>query len=114
MSKLLADDPLVVAFAEEVGDTGPVAVQGGRTRWTIGGELSREARILRAPVGIVAHHPEEMIVQVRAGTLVEELHEALAEHGQRTSLPERGGTVGGALAVGENGLYALGRGRTVL
>ena len=53
-----------------------------------------------------------MTVQVRAGTPVADLHAALAEKGQRSGLPERGGTVGGALAVGENDIRALGRGRT--
>ena len=52
-----------------------------------------------------------MTILVRAGTTVADLHATLAEHGQRTGLPERGGTIGGALAVGENHLCALGRGR---
>jgi glycolate oxidase FAD binding subunit len=52
-----------------------------------------------------------MTVRVRAGTPVADLHAALAEGGQRTALPRRGGTVGGALAVGENDLSVLGRGR---
>ena len=51
-----------------------------------------------------------MIVTVRAGTPVAELHAALAEVGQRTALPERGGTVGGALVVGESGIGRLGGG----
>ena len=46
--------------------------------------------------------PEEMIVRVRAGTTVAGLHDALAERGQWTALPERGGTVGGAIAVGQS------------
>lgn len=64
-----------------------------------------------APSGIVSYTPDEMTVTVRAGTTVEALHAELAAAGQRTALPERGGTVGGAVAVGENGLYPLGRGR---
>ena len=40
-----------------------------------------------------------------------DLHAALAAAGQRTALPDRGGTVGGALAVAENDLRALGRER---
>ena len=51
-----------------------------------------------------------MTVRVRTGTTVEELHTELAARGQRTPLVERGGTVGGALAVGENDIFVLGRG----
>jgi glycolate oxidase FAD binding subunit len=82
----------------------------------LGGHPDPAARLLSAPSGIVAYHPEEMTITVRAGTSVEELHEATGAAGQRTALPERGGTVGGALAVGENDHRALGRGmlRTAL
>ncbi len=107
----LVDDPVLVAFAGEVGATGPVAVEGGRTRWSHCGAPDDGTRLVRAPTGIVEHRPEEMTVRVRAGTTVSELHEALAAAGQRSALPERGGTVGGALAVGENDLHCLGRGR---
>ncbi len=106
----MADDALE-AFATEVGARGPVAVEGARTRWSTGGELEPGARLLRAPEGIVEHRPEEMTVRVRAGTPVDELHCELAAFGQRTALPRRGGTVGGALAVGEDDVCALGRGR---
>ena len=108
---LHVDDPTLLAFADEVGDSGPVAIEGGRTRWDLGGEPTGEPRLLRAPSGIVDYKPEEMTVQVRAGTTVADLHAVLAEKGQRSALPERGGTVGGALVVGENDIRALGRGR---
>ncbi len=98
-------------FCDLVGSEGAVAVRGSGTRFDLGGELSAGTRIVQAPTGIVKHLPEEMTVQVRAGTSVEELHQALATKGQRTALPERGGTVGGALAAGENDLHVLGRGR---
>lgn len=108
---LTVTDAALLAFAEEVGNTDPIAIEGGRTRWDLGGAPTGQPRLIRAPEGIVNYQPEEMTVQVRAGTSVAELHAALAEKGQRTSLPERGGTVGGALAVGENDFRALGRGR---
>ncbi|MGF1598847.1 MAG: FAD-binding protein [Acidimicrobiales bacterium] len=111
MSATLAtDDPALAAFADVVGDSGPVAVAGGHTRWDAGGELAAGTRIVDAPTGIVSYRPEEMTVTVRAGTPVAELHAELARRGQRTALPDRGGTVGGALAVGENDIRALGRG----
>lgn len=110
-SSLAITDPVLHAFADEVGAAGPVAVAGGRTRWDLGGPLAADARVVAAPAGIVAYSAPEMTVQVRAGTPVAALDAALAAEGQRTALPDRGGTVGGAVAVGENVLDSLGRGR---
>ncbi len=111
LSSLVSQDTALSAFAEVVGDSGPVAVAGSRTRWELGGSLAENTTILEAPTGIVSYQPDEMTVQVRVGTPVAELNLALAEAGQRCALPERGGTVGGALAVGENALTMLGVGR---
>lgn len=104
-------DPTLERYAAAVGATGPVAVQGARTRWDIGGALDASARLVDAPTGIVAYEPAEMTLRVRAGTPVAEIEAALFEQNQRTSLPRRGGTVGGALAVGEGPLATLGLGR---
>ncbi len=104
-------DHEVVRFAGEVGSEGPVAVAGGQTRWHLGGEVDPTARILRAPVGVIGHRPAEMTVQVRAGTAVAQLHAELAAAGQQTALPDRSGTVGGALSVGEDDLMVRTRGR---
>ena len=110
MGVTVLDDALE-AFAADVGHSGAVAVEGGRTRWATGGDPAPGTRLVRAPAGIVEHRPEEMTVRVRAGTPVEDLHRELAACGQRTALPRRGGTVGGALAVAENDACVLGRGR---
>ena len=111
MSATLVDhDAALLAFAREVGDDGPVSVRGAGTRWELGGPSAAGTRTLGAPTGIVAFAPEEMTVRVRAGTPVAELHAELARRGQRTALPDRGGTVGGAVAVGENHPEQLGRG----
>jgi glycolate oxidase FAD binding subunit len=98
-------------FAEHIGDDGPVAVEGCRTRWDAGGGATGSVRLVAAPVGVIDYQAEEMTVRVRAGTSVAALHAILAESGQRTALPERGGTVGGALAVGENSEHVRRRGR---
>lgn len=110
---LRIDDPVLHDFAADVGVDGPVAVVGGRTRWDHGGPIDDDVRLVNAPTGIVAYTPDEMTVQVRAGTTVAELHAALAERNQRTALPERStaSTIGGTLAVGENDVHVLGRGR---
>ena len=110
MTTLTVLDPELTSFAEAVGATEPVAVVGARTRWNTGGAVHPGTTQLRAPDGVVDYQPAEMIVRVRAGTPVSELHSALAVEGQRTGLPERGGTVGGAIAVGEDDLHVLGRG----
>ncbi len=103
-----AIDQALADFAAEVGSEGPVCVRGGDTRRHIGGEPAVGTREVQAPTGIVALVPAEMTVRVRAGTTVAELHEALAAAGQRTALPQRpGGTVGGALMVGESAITRL-------
>lgn len=104
-------DDVLLGFGEEVGADGPVAVAGARTRWTAGGALADDTRVVAAPAGIVAHNPGEMTVRVRAGTPVADLHAELAGSGQRTALPDRGGTVGGAIAVGEDDVRVAGVGR---
>ena len=111
MSTLTIDDPVLLGFAEEVGAEGPVTVVGARTRWDVGGAVDPAARELTAPAGIVAYAAPEMTVQVRAGTSVAELEAELAAYGQRTAVPARGGTVGGAVAVGENPADVAARGR---
>ena len=98
-------------FAAEVGETGPIAIEGARTRWDNGGELAPDTRTIAAPSGIAEYSPDEMTVSVRCGTMVSALHEELASAGQRTALPDRGGSVGGAISVGENDVCVLGRGR---
>lgn len=110
-ASLAIDDPVLEAFASEVDGGDPITVVGARTAWDRGGALEGTPREVRAPTGIVAYAPEEMTVTVRAGTAVAELDAALAEAGQRCALPDRGGTVGGAVAVGENDPLVLGKGR---
>ena len=67
-------------FATDVGVDGPVAVEGGRTQWDIGGNPGEECRFVHAPVGVVTHQPAEMTVRVGAGTTLAELHNALGQH----------------------------------
>jgi glycolate oxidase FAD binding subunit len=101
------------AFAAEVGgpEAGPVSVVGGRTAWTVGGDLLPGTREVRAPVGVVAVEPAEMTVRVGAGTTIAELDAQLAPTGQCVALPARpGATVGGVLAVGWSGIRRLGWG----
>jgi glycolate oxidase FAD binding subunit len=103
-------DGALDAFAEEVGDEGPVTCVGGRTQWDVGGVAAENGREVHAPAGVVAFDPAEMTVRVRAGTTVAALDAALAAGGQMVPLdpawPDRA-TVGGVLAVGHSGLRRL-------
>jgi FAD/FMN-containing dehydrogenase len=105
-------DPLT-RFAQEVGPDGPITAVGGRTQWGVGGLPGPGTREVRAPSGVVAHEPAEMIVRVRAGTALTELQEAVGEAGQMVALeadqPSHA-TVGGLLAVGRSGYRRLGLG----
>lgn len=93
------------SFASDVGTDGPVTISGLGTR---GGALEG-VRCVHAPSGIEWVQPDEMIVCCGAGTQVDELVAALAEHRQTVALPA-GGTVGGALAVGQSDFRRLGYG----
>jgi glycolate oxidase FAD binding subunit len=103
------------SFAAAVGPApgGPVTCVGGRTQWSVGGELDGPAREVSAPAGVVAHEPGEMIVRARAGTTLAELAGATAVGGQFVAVeaddPDRA-TVGGVLACGRSGVRRLGRG----
>lgn len=103
--------PALDEFAELIGSQGAVSVRGGATRWLLGGSLDPSARVLGAPVGVVAHVPDEMTVTVLAGTTVSQLNDVLAARGQRCAIPDRGGTVGGAIVVGEDDVAVMGKGR---
>ena len=100
------------SFAAEVGPDGPVAVEGGRTHWELGGQCAEGTRFVRAPTGVRSFDPADMTIRVGTGTTVGDLDGALAEAGQRANLPlTPGATVGGVLSVGRDDVYALGRGR---
>jgi FAD/FMN-containing dehydrogenase len=92
-------------LAAAVGADGPVTITGLATR---GGPVPG-CREVHAPAGIEWVQPDEMIVSCGAGTPVDELVAALAEHRQTVALPA-GGTVGGALAVGQADVRRLGLG----
>lgn len=113
MSRGVIEDPVLSDFAAEVGAVDPVTVRGGGTRWEVGGAADADARVVRAPEGIVDLRPDEMTAHVRAGTTVTELHAALAEVGQRTALAEiPDSTVGGSIAVGHSPVTRLGQGHS--
>lgn len=101
----------LAAFAAEVGPSGPVRVLGGDTHELVGGRPDGDARVVRAPSGVVDHQPADMTVQVGAGTRLSDLQDHLAAAGQRVVLDgPAGATVGGVLAVGRSGIRRRGDG----
>jgi glycolate dehydrogenase FAD-binding subunit len=92
-------------FATSVRGDGPVTIAGLGTR---GGGVP-DVRCVNAPSGIVWVQPAEMTMMCGAGTPIAEVEAALAEYQQQVALPV-GGTIGGALAVGQSGIRRLGYG----
>ncbi len=92
-------------FATAVGVSGPVTIAGLGTR---GGAVPG-VRVVSSPSGVDWVQPDEMTVCCGAGTPVDELVEVLRTHAQTVALPA-GGTVGGALSVGQTDHRRLGYG----
>ena len=107
-------DELVAAVSDVRADGGAVELRGG------GSVLDRlpanDVPILSTSAirGIVAHAAEDLTITVRAGTPLDELDEALAEHGQECPIEPiagAGSTVGGRIATGLAGPRQLSAGR---
>jgi FAD/FMN-containing dehydrogenase len=85
----------------------PVDIRGGGTKVFYGGPPKGEPLEVAVLSGISSYEPTELVVTVRAGTLLSELEAALEEQGQCLPFePPRfapGGTVGGMVAAGLSG-----------
>jgi glycolate oxidase FAD binding subunit len=83
---------------------GALRIVGGGTKEFYGNALRGEPLDVKPLAGISNYEPSELVVTVRAGTLLEELEAALAEKGQHLAFePPRyvaRGTVGGMVAAG--------------
>jgi FAD/FMN-containing dehydrogenase len=82
----------------------PLQIVGGGTKAFYGETPRGEPLSLRDLAGITSYEPSELVVTVRAGTLLDELENTLAAKGQCLPFePPRfatGGTVGGMVAAG--------------
>jgi FAD/FMN-containing dehydrogenase len=82
----------------------PLEIRGGGSKRFYGEAPRGEVLDVRELAGISSYEPTELVVTARAGTTIEELEAALAEHGQYLPFePPRfapGGTVGGMVAAG--------------
>lgn len=98
------------ALAEET----PVRIVGGDSKALLGNRAAHQdaaslqsvSLCTRTHEGIISYDPTELVVTVRAGTVMAELTAALAEQGQMLPFepPEwSGATIGGVLACGLSG-----------
>jgi glycolate oxidase FAD binding subunit len=82
----------------------PLRIAGGDTKAFYGNPTSGEALSTQSWQGIVSHEPTELVVTVRAGTLLSELEAVLAEKGQYLPFEAprfgAGSTIGGVVAAG--------------
>ena len=104
-------DPVLERLIDEVerarAQQAPVEIRGGGTKAFYGGPPKGAPLDVAGLSGISSYEPTELVVTVRAGTLLSELEAALEEHGQCLPFePPRfspGGTVGGMVAAGLSG-----------
>lgn len=104
-------DPALARLIEQVDYSRehhvPVDIRGGGTKTFYGGAPHGEPLDVSGLSGISSYEPTELVVTVRAGTLLADLEASLAEHGQCLPFePPRfaaGGTVGGMVAAGLSG-----------
>ncbi len=88
-----------------------IRIQGSGSKWFLGrdpgAEAAGEPLDVTGHAGILNYQPEELVITARAGTTLEVIESALAEHGQLLPFePPRfgpGATLGGTIACGLSG-----------
>jgi glycolate oxidase FAD binding subunit len=106
-----SQDPALARLIDQIGQArsqrAALDIRGGGTKVFYGGPPRGEPLHIGTLTGISCYEPTELVVTVRAGTLLAELEAALEEHGQCLPFePPRfapGGTVGGMVAAGLSG-----------
>jgi glycolate oxidase FAD binding subunit len=85
----------------------PLRIRGGSTKYFYGEESEGESLNISPYCGIVAYEPKELVLTVRAGTLLTEVEAALAAERQMLAFEPphfgAGATIGGAVATGLSG-----------
>ncbi|MGJ0484993.1 MAG: glycolate oxidase subunit GlcE [Methylomicrobium sp.] len=93
--------------ARALADKTPLNIVGGGSKAFYGREAGGEHLSVSEHHGIVNYHPSELVVTARAGTLLTELEQTLAEQGQMLAFepPHFGetATLGGTIACGFSG-----------
>ena len=104
-------DPVLARLVDQVNSArsrqAPLDIRGGGSKLFYGEPPLGDALDVTGLSGLTSYEPTELVVTVRAGTLLHELEAALAAHGQCLAFePPRfapGGTVGGMVAAGLSG-----------
>ena len=100
---------LLAQVREAIGRREPLSIQGGGTKAFLGRAVPPGCKPLdmRGHHGVVSYDPTELIITVRAGTRLSELHATLERGGQMLACepPSFGpdATVGGMVAAGLSG-----------
>lgn len=101
------EDPVLAELQENVRDAvaenRPLCIEGNQTKSFLGFPMEGEVLSCRRYSGILSYHPSELTITARAGTPLEELEAALAEHGQMLACdpPHFGdATLGGMIGAG--------------
>ncbi|MGO9934701.1 MAG: glycolate oxidase subunit GlcE [Steroidobacteraceae bacterium] len=106
-----AQDPQLARLVDQVNSSraceAPLDIRGGGSKHFYGEPALGEPLDLACLKGLTSYEPTELVVTARAGTRLDELEQALAEHGQCLAFePPRfapQGTVGGMVACGLSG-----------
>jgi glycolate oxidase FAD binding subunit len=95
------------AVAQALAGKVPLNIVGGGSKAFYGRKAAGKPLSVREHRGIVNYHPSELIITARAGTLLGDLEQALAEQGQMLAFepPHFGdsATLGGTIACGFSG-----------
>jgi len=92
---------------DAVEQRAPLTIVGGDTKHFLGRDVQGEPLALGDHRGVIAYHPEELVLTARAGTPLSELETLLAEHDQIFAFepPHFGtaATIGGTIAANLSG-----------
>lgn len=104
-------DPILARWQARVREAhaarSPLAIRGGGTKAFYGETVHGEPFDTREYAGVIDYEPTELVVTVRAGTLLADLERTLAASGQMLAFEPphfaSGATVGGMVAAGLSG-----------
>ncbi|MEP7205817.1 MAG: glycolate oxidase subunit GlcE [Casimicrobiaceae bacterium] len=107
----MTDDPIVADWQARIREAAaaaiPVHIRGGGTKDFYGEAPLGERLDTTDYAGIVDYDPTELVITVRAGTRLDHLEAAMAEHGQMLAFEPphfgAGATMGGTVASGLSG-----------
>lgn len=85
----------------------PLLIRGGNTKQFYGNESSGDVLDTRSHVGVVSYEPTELVITVRAGTLLKDVNAVLAAQNQMLAFEPPGfgdnATIGGTIACNFSG-----------